>query len=1420
MNRILGLDLGTNSIGWAIRELSIKTGNQIVDKGVLTFEKGVAMNKDAEEPKVKKRTESRSKRRNYQAEKYRKWALLKWLIKNNMCPLTNEELRLWSIGDWQIIGGKKKNIGRKYPQSEKFIQWLRFDFDGDGKPDFERWGFSKHENCYLFRMLAASDNPEHKKLFAENPQLLGRVLYQMVQRRGFKGREEAEAKTILEGSEKSATVGRNAIADKIAKHKTLGAALYYLNKEGERIRKRYNLRSDFEAELKEICRIHNISEENYQHLWKAIIWQRPLRSQKGLVGICTFEKNKPRCPISHPLYEEYRTWVFINNLKIEIPDFNFEETHEFIKNYIYPIFSKKADDFKLSEIAKILDKVNGRIAANFKHGEKDEKGKYKKDAPDTKVVSNKLMYRFNELLGSDWKEKYSWDEILRNSSKTVHYTYEDIWHILFSFDDRNKLKEFALNKLGLDEDKAEKFSKINLQQGYATLSVAAIKKILPYLQMGFLYSEAIYLANMHKVLGINQLTPDIINHFAEQFDFIKSKHNHQRIILNVVNGLIAHHINSEHRYCIEDNRLLDESEKKEVLDALIDTFGQKTWNNIPDADRQEYQIKAESYFLYFLKKPVRSTKEKLFYKIPRLHDAVFDWLQQTYSVPDENKNLLWHPSEQETYPNAKEYRKYLSDGKEYYIPTDKCAAFEKKHPDAVWEGIAIRLLGDPQPISRGFKNPMALKTLHKLKYLINYLLKVGKVDESTRVVIEIARELNDANRRKAIETWQRTREKENEEFAKAIIGTAKVKYPDLNENDPAVINKFRLWFDQIENGHEVLKQVKALKDVVAKMRLWSEQQGQCLYTGKMISIAELFDGNKFDFEHTIPASLSFDNELKNLTIADITYNRQIKGNKLPTECPNYENDIQGYTAIKPRLKWMEEKVRSLEKLYLDWQKKTSDNKEIKDVIIQKRHLIKFDLDYWRYKYQAFTCKEYKAGWRNSQLRDTQIITKYALPYLKTIFKKIEVQKGEVTAAFREIYEIAPRLEKKDRSKHSHHAIDAATLTLIPPAAIRDEILLRYNEVKDEDINKVYHEPVRGWKDYHSSYILSIENEVLINNLPEYRTLVQTKKLVRKRGRIQYVKYKDTGGNWHYKLDETGKRIPLIAQGDTIRGQLHLESTYGKIKKNDDYIMVERYPISAFTSIKDCKHIVDEKVREIVEKTLSERIDNGQSFDEAKIQPIPFPSGKEIIKKVRCRVAAGRGYLTPEKALDLRTHVFLSENDYKHFAYAQNSDNVLCLYYEGMANNIIERAFKIVGLLDLAKLKINSFMDIVNEPYYQNAEVGRGKRKSAIPFKNILLIGIKCILYKESLDELKKLERKDLLKRLFYVYKFNEVSVTKYVYLQNHIEARKNEELGDGDTIFDPEKFQPRLKLSASVFTAAIENIHFKVFPDGEIAWKF
>lgn len=97
MAKILGLDLGTNSIGWAIRETEDEH-NQIIDNGVLIFQKGVGDGKSGEFSLAAEHRKNRGKRRLYNAKRYRKWELLKIMVENGMCPLTIDELRLWCVG--------------------------------------------------------------------------------------------------------------------------------------------------------------------------------------------------------------------------------------------------------------------------------------------------------------------------------------------------------------------------------------------------------------------------------------------------------------------------------------------------------------------------------------------------------------------------------------------------------------------------------------------------------------------------------------------------------------------------------------------------------------------------------------------------------------------------------------------------------------------------------------------------------------------------------------------------------------------------------------------------------------------------------------------------------------------------------------------------------------------------------------------------------------------------------------------------------------------------------------------------------------------------------------------------------------------------------------------------------------------------
>lgn len=1387
--KFLGVDLGSNSLGWAIRNSELE-GNQFEDAGVITFDKGVASEKGNEFPKVQKRTESRSKRRNYQAEKYRKYKVLEFLIKKNMCPLTMEELN-----DWKRYSKGRK---REYPQAQKFLEWLRFDFDGDGFADFHLLELDEHANLFAFRAFAADEN--FKKVYSDNPQILGRVFYQLAQRRGFKGRDEAEAKTIMEGSKKNDTKGRNEIEDYLAQYETLGSALYHYQKEnGERIRQRYNLRKDYEAELKAICDLHHISVEDYKTLWKAIIWQRPLRTQKGLVGQCIYEKNKKRVQVSHPLYEEYRTWTFINNLNI-LPPKDWDE-REYLEEKIYPVFYRSSPDFELSVIDKQLKKDGAkRMSAHH---------------PKTKVVSARLLNIYKEFFGEDWKTVLRWDisgnrDGQPRKREEKFYDYEDIWHILATFDGQENLKNFAKEKLNFNEEKALKFSKIKLQQGYATLSLSAIRKILPYLHRGFIYSHAVYLANMPKILGEKQVNNTLVQHLSEEIGKIINANSLERINVFIINNLISKKLNDEYRYQIEDDRPLDESEKSEVSQEIVSVYGDITWRDFSEEEKQKIVTEIESKYLEFLQRPIRE-KRNHFIKPLRIHDQIFSFLQETYGVSEDAKKYLWHPSEQENYAAAEVFREYKICGSKYYLNDAEINKFLLKNPEAEWTGREIKLLGKPEPLSKGLKNPMALKSLYKLKKLINYLLQTGKIDEDTKVIVEIARELNDRNTRKAIENWQKERENENERYRNIIDEINKECGTSFNRDD---------------------------KTLLQKVRLWEEQGRMCMYTGKMIKSCDLFNGVKYDIEHTIPASISFDNELKNLTIADVGYNRQVKKKQFPAQLPNYlsEENLNGTrcTSIikniemifgERRVEYKQkngkeekivtwQKIEDLQKQYDEWKTKASyaTTKEIKDNCIVRCHMIKMDLDYLRNKLSTFTIEEYKASWRNNQLRDTQIITKYALPYLKTVFRKVSVEKGSVTSKFKKVYKIKDE-SKKDRSKHTHHAEDAMTLTLIPDAFNRERIIKLYNAEIDKKTGKTYHEQPIGWPDFSNKHIEEITKGILINNLPDNRTIIQTYKTVRKKGKID----KDENGN---------KRI---SRGDTIRGQLHGETLYGAIQekvtgKNGNVeevinVVVRRplqfkeNPASAgFKNLEELeKVIVDRALFEMIKKQVETT-----DFKTALSQGVYAinKNGEKVgepIRRVRCRTNIK--YETIQK---IHKHSFASKYNHKKFTLAENGENSLCLLY----NSSKGRGMKILTILDLAELKTKNLQSIAAEPEFQHLKIGKGKNKEIVPLYAILKNGDKVIFYDQSIEELRDFTKEDLSGRMFKIYQFEKDGRIKF---RHHLAAGIDTELKKENpeySYFSIGEKPMFLRLSKAQWNFAVEGKDFEMGLDGQINFKF
>ena len=1455
MSKILGVDLGTNSIGLSVRDIegaSLK--EQLEYFGAVVFPSGVGNGKSGEFSYAAQRSKNRRVRRLYQARKYRKWATLKLLIEHGYCPLTLQELERWSCYD------KERGLKRQYPiEATVFEQWIRLDFDGDGKADYSSPFQLRAE--LMTEQLDFSDQTNRYKL--------GRALYHIAQRRGFKS---SKGETLKEQEEnESESTNDFDIADELKKSEvkksgelvkymeehhlpTVGCAVAHLEKRGIRVRNsEYQaVRSQYKDEIRQIFEFQSGLDKDgdfYRSLVSerkgegTIFYKRPLRSQKGQVGTCTLEPSKSRCPISHPDFENFRAWCLINNIKFGVglkETLTIEQKNKLFKEK----FLRTLTSFKFQEIREWIQKEISRTL--------DYKTKTINYKDNISVSGCPVSGRFKNLLGNEWvKWTYESEEKKTNRKtgevKNINYDVYDLWHVCFSFDEPEYVAEFAKIKLNFDDEKAKQLVRIfgAIQQGYGMLSLKAVRNINRFLHEGLIYTDAVLLAKL----------PDIFKdkwegakeEVVSQIDTIITKNREQKQLYNIANALIANYkslgydeeTQTHERFADHDFEYkLQDSDLRDVEKAVISAIGEKSWEKKNEEEQQQIINNVAQLYQEFF-----ASEKRDYYKLPKVSDALADFLREKFTfLSEKDLKQLYHPSMIEFYSPAKEQK--LEDGR--------------------W----MKLLGSP--VIGALKNPMAMRVLHTIRKQVNALLKNGLIDEETRIVVETARELNDANMRWAIEAYQREREAENKEYEK-LIGEFHPNR-EIKEEDIEQVRILCEQHDIPEKGESIEKKEKTkekeskkvpiYKKDITKYRLWLEQGCRCIYTGKIINITNLFDENAFDIEHTIPRSQSFDDSLANLTVCDAHFNRTVKKNQIPTQLANYEE-------IKLRLQPWFEKVEQLKDNVAFWksQSKKAQTKERKDQCIRQRHLWQMELDYWSNKVERFTMTEVTSGFRNSQLNDTRIITKYAFHYLKTVFNRVDVQKGSVTANFRKMLGIQSIDEKKSRDKHSHHAIDATVLTLIPTAAQRDKMLELFYKIQEEEwlghnistlVRELENERKKcGLMGNISNVVPFIEDNILINHISKDQTLTPSRKRKRIRGKI--VPKRDNNGNVLYelnedgtfKLDKFGHKIPQAKEwitGDSIRGQLHKESFFGairypetdengipKIKEgrfifeknkegNDVVSMVMRVPITSFTKEDELKKIIDPYVRKAIETNIQNRKAEGKSFKAAIEEPMWLldDNGNEIrkdrkgrnlspIRHVRCRVAAGRGFFTKDKAIEIKKQTYPSKYEYKNLYYAQNDGNYLCLLYEGVKKGKVERRFRFINYFDLVTLGIKDIDTIKKEPYFQVIE----EKNVTLSLTAIIKAGTRVLMWSDNPEELIGLGEREISKRLFVVYKFNN-SGSDYVFLQNHIEARPDSDLGDGDTVFNVSNFQSRLKLTAKNLNCLIEDRDFVVTKMGKI----
>ena len=110
MKRILGIDTGTNSLGWAVVDRDENGLCTLVKKGSLIFQEGVKIEKGIESSKAAERTIHRASRKHYFRRRLRKIEVLKVLVKYGWCPyLSPESLHAW-------------HVKKQYPLNDDFIE--------------------------------------------------------------------------------------------------------------------------------------------------------------------------------------------------------------------------------------------------------------------------------------------------------------------------------------------------------------------------------------------------------------------------------------------------------------------------------------------------------------------------------------------------------------------------------------------------------------------------------------------------------------------------------------------------------------------------------------------------------------------------------------------------------------------------------------------------------------------------------------------------------------------------------------------------------------------------------------------------------------------------------------------------------------------------------------------------------------------------------------------------------------------------------------------------------------------------------------------------------------------------------------------------------------------------------------------------
>lgn len=471
-NYVLGLDLGVSSLGWAVIELDAKGKHpkRIRDAGVRIFEAGVEgdVEQGKDSSRATQRREARQPRRQHWRRQFRKQQLFRLLQRHGLLPASESD----------------SPTDRKQALDALDAELMPLHVPADDH-------LAHQKLPYLLRAKATNGKVE--------PHELGRALYHLAQRRGYlsnrKGQDDdddREGKVASGITEIDEAKGNKKLGEFFAHdvdvfaHRTKNGSDERDPKTG-RIRRRYTSRQmyldEFDAIRKQqAAHQPQLDDDAWDAIHRAIFFQRPLKSQKHLIGRCSLEPERRRCPEALPIFQEFRILQQVNHLMLGDAAGNERPLTEEEREKLIDALMLQGE-MKCTQARKLIG-VGSKVKFSIEEWE-------------PRLVGHRTNSKMKNIFGDRWFD-FSQEEQDRIVLDTLHYLKPEA------------LVNRAMREWGLDREHAKQLARTRLEEGYGAHSKHALKRLLEPMRKGTVYATArkeLYPEQFNAEIALDSLPP-------------------------------------------------------------------------------------------------------------------------------------------------------------------------------------------------------------------------------------------------------------------------------------------------------------------------------------------------------------------------------------------------------------------------------------------------------------------------------------------------------------------------------------------------------------------------------------------------------------------------------------------------------------------------------------------------------------------------------------------------------------------------------------------------------------------------------------------------------------------------------------------------------------------------------------------------